>query len=113
MGKLGKRIVTNNVGEYCQMVLDDFFNFCDGKQELVKLVVVSDIKEPMPPDFEQIKKMFGRCKRVWSDYCDFVRLPRECKQLFVTKAKAEWHKREEAQKKAAIPKRKRNRSADS
>ena len=105
--------MTNKVSEHCQLVLDDFFNFCDGKADLVKLVIISDIKEPMPPDVEQIKKMFGRCKRVWSDYCDFINLPRESKQLFVTKAKTEWHRREELQKRVAIPKRKRSRSADS
>lgn len=113
MGKLGKKIMTNNVSEHCQLVLDDFFNFCDGKPELVKYAIISDIKEPMPPDVEQIKKMFGRCKRVWSDYCDFINLPRESRQLFVKKAKAEWHKREKAQKQSSIPKRKRSRSADS
>ena len=112
MGKLGKNIRTNNVSKHCQLVLDDFFNFCDGHPELVKYVTISDIKEPMPPDVEQIKVMFGKCKRVWVDYCDFVGLPRESRQLFVNKAKVEWHKREMAQQQKAIPKRKRSRSAD-
>lgn len=112
MSKLGKNIRTNNVGEHCQLVLDDFFNFCDGHPELVKYAIITDIKEPMPPGVEQIKKMFGRCKRVWSDYCDFIKLPRESRQLFVNKAKQEWQRREKAQKAATIQKRKRSHSAD-
>ena len=111
MSKLGKNIRTNNVSEHCQLLYDDFFNFCDGNSELVRLVVINDIKEPMPPEVEQIKTMFGRCKRVWADYCDFIRLPRECRQLFVNKVKVEWQRRERMQK--AIQKRKRSRSVDS
>lgn len=113
MSKLGKNIRTNNVSEHCQLILDDFFNFCDGKPELCQYVITTDIREPIPPDVEQIKKMFGRCKRVWADYCDFIKLPRESRQLFVTKAKKEWHRREEELKQQGIQKRKRSHSVDS
>ena len=71
-----------------------------------------DLKR-IAPIVEQIKKMFGRCKRVWADYCDFIKLPRESRQLFVTKAKKEWHRREEELKQQGIQKRKRSHSVDS
>ena len=111
MSKLSKKIKTSKVSEHCQLVLDDFFNFCDGHPELVKYCIVTDIEKPVPPTVDQMKKMFGRCKRVWADYCDYTKLPRECRQLFVNKAKAEWHRREQAQK-TTVRKRKRSHSAD-
>ena len=106
-----KRIVTNDVSKHCQLVVDDFFAFSDGRADEVQYSQVDDIKEPMPPTVEQLKKMFARCKRVWADYCDFTLLPRECRQLFVSKVKAEWQRREKIQK--AMEKRKRHHSASS
>lgn len=108
-----KTIRTNDINKHCQLVVDDFFNYVDGDVELVKYIDVTDIKDQLPPPIERVKVAFARCKRVWSDYCDYVKLPRECRLLFVTKVKVEWHKRETKQNQLGIQKRKRSHSASS
>ncbi len=83
--------INNHIGEHCQTLVDDFFNFVDGHIDKVKVITeFRDIAEPNPPQLEQIKKMFARCDKVWKDYCKFMSLPRESSLLFMNRVKKKW-----------------------
>lgn len=110
MSNKGKyKNINNNIGEHCQTLIDDFFNFVDGRIEEVRIITeFRDIAEPMPPKLEQIRKMLARCNKVWKDYCKFMLLPGESNLLFINKVKKEWLKREKQQSKIPIQKRRQN-----
>lgn len=98
--------INNHIGEHCQTLVDDFFNFVDGRIEDVKTITeFRDIAEPMPPKLIQIKKMLARCDRVWKDYCKFMQLPRETNSLFINRVKKRWLALEKRQAQIPIHKR--------
>lgn len=83
--------INNNIGVHCQTLVDDFFNFVDGKLEDVHIITeLRDISEPMPPTIDNMKKMLARCDRVWKDYCKFMLLPGESNKLFINRVKKRW-----------------------
>lgn len=92
-----RTIKSNDVGKHCDMLIDDFFNFYEGHADLVKLIDIRDIAEPMPPQQEQYRKMMARCKKAWVDYCNFVGLSRQSRTLFLTRFQKEWQRREQQQ----------------
>ena len=97
--------VNNHVGEHCQTLIDDFFNFVGGWIEEVRIITeLRDISEPMPPQLEQIRKMLARCNKAWKDYCGFMMLPKESNMLFINRVKKKWL---ELEKQSQIPMRKR------
>lgn len=99
--------INNNIGAHCQTLIDDFFNFVDGRIEEVKTITeFRDIAEPMPPKLEQIRKMLARCDRVWKDYCKFMLLPRETNSLFINRVKKKWLALEKQQNQIPTHKRK-------
>lgn len=80
--------MNNDIGKHCQSLIDDFFHFCDGELDKVKIIdELRDISDPMPPSVEQAGKMLARCNKAWNDYCGFMLLPRECKKLFINRVK--------------------------
>jgi hypothetical protein len=100
------RNINNHIGEHCQTLVDDFFNFVDGNIQEVRIITeLRDISEPMPPQLEQIRKMLARCNKVWKDYCGFMMLPRESNVLFINRVKKKWLTLEKQQ--SQIPMRKR------
>lgn len=102
-----------DVGKHCEQLINDFFNFCEGNLEEVKVITeLRDISEPMPPKLEQIGKMLNRCKKVWYDYCDFVRAPRMTRDLFINRVKKQWLALEKSQK-SQIPTKSRSRGKES
>lgn len=94
-----KTIKCNDVGKHCDMLVDDFFNFNEGHSELVKVIDIRDIQEPMPPQQEQLRKMMARCQKAWLDYCNLVGLSRQSRTLFLNRVKKEWRSREQQQQK--------------
>lgn len=105
-----KKFINNKVGEHCQLLLDDFFNFADGHPELVRLVVINDLTEnERLTDLEKLQRMYARTDNAWKHYCDVANLPRESRNLFTNKAQAEWHRREKgSQKKLRVGERTRS-----
>lgn len=98
VNKVTKKHVINNIGNYCQQLINDFFNFAEGNLAEIRVITeFRDISEPMPPKPEQLGKMLARLNRVWEDYCDTVRLPRESKTLFMNKVKKRWQLLEKTQ----------------
>lgn len=96
--------MNNDIGKHCQSLIDDFFHFCDGELDKVKIIdELRDISDPMPPSVEQAGKMLARCNKAWNDYCGFMLLPRECKKLLINRVKKKWLSLEKQQ----TPKRKR------
>lgn len=96
--KYSKGVIAN-VGQHCTQLVDDFFNFCDGKLDKVKVITeLRDISEPMPPELEQMGKMLNRCKKVWNDYCDFMAAPQMTRQLFINRVKKQWLSLEKSHK---------------
>ena len=93
-----KKKVKNKVGEHCQIIVDDFFNFCDGKADKVTTIDIRDIKDPMPPEIDQIRIMLARCKQAWSYYCKLAGLLRECIMLLTNRVKEIWQIKEKEQK---------------
>lgn len=88
--------VFNDIGKHCQLLVDDFFHFCDGEADRVTIITeLRDISEQMPPNLEQLRKMFARCDRAWKDYCKFMRLPGESEKMFVNRVKTRWVSLEE------------------
>lgn len=88
--KRSKHIIAD-IGAHCQTLVDDFFNFTEGNIDDVKVITeLRDIREPMPPQVEQIRKMLARCDRVWKEYCDFTAAPRETRKLFINRVKKIW-----------------------
>ena len=83
--------VFNHVGNHCQLLVDDFFHFCEGELDQVTIITeLRDISEPMPPKLEQIQKMLARCDKAWKDYCKFMQLPSESNKLFINRVKTKW-----------------------
>lgn len=83
--------VFNDIGNHCQVLVDDFFHFCDGEVDQITIITeLRDISEPMPPQLEQIQKMLVRCDKAWKDYCKFMLLPSESKKLFINRVKIKW-----------------------
>lgn len=81
----------NDIGKHCQMLIDDFFHFCEGELDQVTIIAeIRDISDPMPPQLDQIKKMLARCDKAWKDYCKFMLLPGESSRLFLNRAKKRW-----------------------
>lgn len=88
--KLSKNVF-NDIGNHCQLLVDDFFHFCDGEVDKVSIITeLRDISTPMPPDHEQMKKMLARCDKAWKDYCKFMLLPGESQKLFINRVKKKW-----------------------
>jgi len=85
-----KRTVKNDIGEHCRLLITDFFNFFEGRADEVKLIDIRDIKEQMPPDREQVRKMMARCDKAWKLYCDYAGLPMASKKLFINRIRNEW-----------------------
>lgn len=103
-----RSVKCNDVGKHCDMLVDDFFNFNEGRADLVKVIDIRDIQEPMPPEQEQLRKMMARCREAWLDYCDFIGLSRQSRTLFLNRVKKEWQSRGQQQKKQQFqPKKKR------
>jgi hypothetical protein len=101
------RNINNHIGEHCQTLVDDFFNFVDGNIQEVRIITeLRDISEPMPPQLEQIRKMLARCNKVWKDYCGFMMLPRESNVLFINRVKKKWLTLEKQQSQISMRKRK-------
>ena len=92
-----RTVKCNDVGKHCDMLVDDFFNFYEGRLDLVKLIDIRDVSEPMPPGQEQNRKMMARCRKAWLDYCKFVGLSRQSETLFLKRVKTEWRNREQQQ----------------
>lgn len=92
-----KTIKCNDVGKHCDMLIEDFFNFNEGHADLVKLIDIRDINEPMPPKQEQLRKMMARCQRAWLDYCNFVGLSRQSQTLFLKRVEQAWQSLEQQQ----------------
>lgn len=94
--------IFNRIGDHCQSLVDDFFYFCEGKIDRVKIITeLRDISDPMPPQREQLRIMFARCDRAWKDYCRFMQLPGESQKLFIKRIKERWlalGKQQEAQR---------------
>lgn len=83
--------VFNDIGNHCQLLVDDFFHFCEGETDQITIITeLRDISEPMPPSLVQVKKMFARCDKAWKDYCKFMLLPGESSTLFTKRVKAKW-----------------------
>lgn len=88
--KLSKNIF-NDIGNHCQLLVDDFFHFCDGEVDQITIITeLRDIKEPMPPKVEQIRVMLARCNKAWKDYCRFMLLPGESQKMFINRVKTKW-----------------------
>lgn len=108
-----RSVKCNDVGKHCDMLVDDFFNFYEGYSDLVKLIDIRDISEPMPPEQEQNRKMMARCRKAWLDYCKFVGLSRQSENLFPKRVKTEWQRREQQQQMMQLQSRSRRKpSAD-
>lgn len=97
-----KTIKCNDVGKHCNMLIDDFFNFNEGHADMVKLIDIKDINNPMPPTQEQLRKMMARCQRAWLDYCSYIGLSRQSRTLFINRVKKEWQSREQQQQKKLL-----------
>lgn len=103
--KKNNKGICNDIGKHCQSLVDDFFNFVDGKVDKVTIITeIRDISEPMPPKIEQTRKMLARCNKVWKEYCKFMLLPRESNVLFINRVKKKWLTLEKQQQ---LPVRKR------
>lgn len=99
----------NNVGKYCDKLVEDFFYFCDGHPEKIKTMVwMDDIKAPMPPSPKQMGTLLSRMKVIWDSYCKNARLPMETQHLLINKVKKQWEEKGKQQKKSGVPKRKRS-----
>lgn len=85
-----KKNVNNDIGKHCGLLVTDFFNFFEGRVDEVKIIDIRDIRESVPPEKDQLRKMMARCDKAWRDYCDFVGLPMMCKKLFTNRIKEEW-----------------------
>lgn len=88
--KLSKNIF-NDIGNHCQLLVDDFFHFHDGELDKITIITeLRDISEPMPPKLEQVRIMFARCNKAWKDYCKLMLLPGESQKLFINRVKKRW-----------------------
>ena len=102
--KLSKNIF-NDIGNHCQLLVDDFFHFCEGEVDQITIITeLRDIKEPMPPKVEQLRTMLARCDKAWKDYCRFMLLPGESQKMFINRVKKKWQALEKQQQ---LPIRKR------
>lgn len=83
--------VFNDIGKHCQLLVDDFFHFCEGELDKITIITeLRDISEPIPPSKRQKHQMYVRCDKAWKDYCEFMLLPRESKKLFINRVKIQW-----------------------
>ena len=81
----------NDIGKHCQMLVDDFFHFCEGELDQITIITeLRDISELMPPNKKQKHQMYVRCDKAWKDYCEFMLLPGESKKLFANRVRKQW-----------------------
>lgn len=88
-------------GEYCDVLVTDFFSFAEGRLEEMRLMKV-DEPHVKVGDLGQMSRVLAAGKQLWLRYCEWYRLPRECKQLFITKLKKQWKSIGEIQNHAAV-----------
>lgn len=82
---------SNHIGEYCDKLIGDFFNFCDGNpQKITTMVWIKDILTPMPPSTKQMGILLSRLDVIWKQYCKQAKLPNETRFLFIKKVKEKW-----------------------
>lgn len=99
---------SNNISQYCNDLMNDFFKFCDGHPEYITTMVwIKDIEKPMPPSPKQMGTLLSRLDVIWKKYCDDAQLPRETKGLLISRVKEQWQERGKQQ--MSIQKRKRKR----
>lgn len=84
--------------DFCQMLIDDFMAFYQGRLDDIKVVNVKSFSEPMPPSVEQMGKMLAVCRRIWKAYCRQNGMPGESQKLLENKLKKKWESMEKIQK---------------
>lgn len=102
-----KKKVNNDIGKHCDLLISDFFNFYEQHVDKVMLIDIRDIREPMPPDKHQMRKMMARCQKAWEVYCNYAHLPMASKKLFKIRLQKEWQRRA-AMVQHASPEKKQN-----
>lgn len=100
--QVNKKRLNNHIGEHCDMLVQDFFNFCDGNPDKVKLIDIRDIKEVMPPEKWQIKVAYMRCYDAWVKYCALAKLSNMQKRIFKQRVEKIWHQKELAAREARL-----------
>lgn len=89
-----KKVSNGNAGEHCNLLVNDFFSYCDGFYEDVKLIDIRDVSVNPKPDLDGMRKAMARCDSAWRMYCTRYRMPPESQKLFINKVKSEWLKRQ-------------------
>ena len=101
------RVSGKEVGEYSNMLVDDFFRYVQGDYDnlIVDVRDVNDLRKPTP---EYIGKVLARYIRVWEGYCIFNKLPHDSQNLLMAKVKRKWIS-ENWEQKMTMPMRKRTK----
>ena len=76
--------------DFCQMLIDDFIAFYQGRLDDIQVVNVSSFKNPQPPSVEQMGKMLSVCRIIWKAYCRQNGMPGESQRLLEVKLKKKW-----------------------
>lgn len=76
-------------GEYCNVLVNDFFAVVDGRYDDLRIIVIKD-KIPENPTLEQMATVMAACVKKWRTYCAWYNLPGESTKLFTKKVVKRW-----------------------
>lgn len=77
-------------GEYCNLLLDDFFNYVERKFDKIKIIKAFD--KPKDMDVKKMSYFLALCQIEWDRYCFGHSLPGESSKLLKSKLIEQWAK---------------------
>lgn len=75
-------------GEYCELLLSDFFNFVERKFDKIKIIKIFD--KPAEMNLDEMSTFFALCRIEWDRYCLGHSLPGESERLLISKLIDQW-----------------------
>ena len=89
-------------GKYCDVLVNDFFNFTEGKYDEMVVLKVDKLKSVIGDKY-QMADVLSAGDSAWKRYYEWYGLPRECRKLFINKVKKQWEKLGKRQANKTIP----------
>lgn len=88
-----KKNVRNDIGEHCDLLVADFYNYVEGQYDKVMLIDIRDVRDEEKPSMDGMRKVMSRCDRAWRSYCRLARLSGESYGLYLKRVRKEWQAR--------------------
>lgn len=77
-----------SAGEYCNLLLDDCFNYAEGKYGEIRIIKGFD--KPAEMNIDKLSLFLTSCIIEWDRYCYGHSLPGESRKLFESRLIKQW-----------------------